>query len=226
MCLASPQCQMCWALYHIYAMSLDCSLYPMFLLYWEVKKWTQHFKCVLPVLGRGKVSSVSFFGSAVPHRAQEALLCHMSTLLAKRLKSPAGPQFLLCQAAFQLVSSQCVLLSGVFLLRSWTLGFPFLNFMKFLVAHFSSIVWVSLSGSTDVWYISHSFQFSTACNLVEVALYLFLWIMKVLNSAGPSLSVGASDWFLGGLCATGHSTLGSPVLPVFSLSHCIYEVCS
>lgn len=141
MCLASPQCQMHWAFNNFYATSLDCSFCPMFLSYWEVKKWTQHFKCVLPVLGRGKVSS-HFSGSAVPHRAQEAvtLLCSMRALLAKRPNRPPRPQLLLCQTAFQLVSSQCVLVSGVFLPRNWTSCFPFLNFMRFFVVHFFNIV--------------------------------------------------------------------------------------
>lgn len=41
----------------------------------------------------------------------------------------------------------------------------------------------------------------------------------MLNSTGPSLSVGAGDWPLAVLCATGHNRLRSPVQPVFSLSH-------
>lgn len=43
--------------------------------------------------------------------------------------------------------------------------------------------------------------------------------MKMLNSTGPSLSVGAGDWPLAVLCATGHNCLRSAVQPVFSLSH-------
>lgn len=152
----------------------------MFLMSWEVKKWTQHFKCVSPVLSRGRCHLSHFSTGVVAHRAPEAvtLLCHMSALLAKRLNCPPGPQFLHARllSSWLFANSQCVLVSGDFLPRSWTLCFPFLNFrdcFTFPVAHFSSTVWISLSGSTTIWYISHSFQFSTVYNFAEGALCLF-----------------------------------------------------
>ncbi|KAK4830496.1 hypothetical protein QYF61_011409 [Mycteria americana] len=115
-----------------------------------------------------------------------SLLC---TLLAHVQLVEHDPQVLFCKAAFHLVSPQPELVHGVIPPQVQDLQFPLLNSIRFLSAHFSSLL-------RSLWTLAQSFgvsatrpSFATSANLLRVnSAPSSRPLMKMLNSAGPSIN--------------------------------------
>lgn len=94
---------------------------------------------------------------------------------------------------FHPVSSQQVVVLGLFYCRYKTLHFPLLNFRRSLLAHFSSL-------SRSLWRISHSPQFCLISKLAEGTLRPIILIIynRIVHSITPLdtlLATGLQDDF-------------------------------
>lgn len=109
---------------------------PIIFLYWGDKGWIQHSR-----QSRAEVKDCLSqpAGSALPHAGCDsggALRCEVTLLFCIIFHFSFSPWVHFCRAAFQLFGPQQVF--HAWRCRTW--HFPLLNFMKFLLAHFSSLL--------------------------------------------------------------------------------------
>lgn len=170
--------------------------------------------------GEGKDDLPQLAGNALPSAAQDdvALLCSKGTLLAHLQVVHQNPQVLFCKAAFQLISSQPVLVQGVVPPQGLDLAFAFVDLHDVPISPFLQPTQVPLNGSTTAWCIGHSSQFCVICQLAECGLWP---IVQVINGdAKPYwpqnqlLGHTNSSWLPVELHATDHTPLSPAGQPV------------
>lgn len=126
----------------------------MSLLYWDARHRTQHSSCVSPQLEGGGGPPASNCWPCSAYCSLRGRWLHRHTVL--RVSSPPkGPQVLLCKAAFQLLSSQCALMQGLFLSRCKAL-------LSFMNMNTLAAIKVPLNSSKTIWSINHSSQFCSS----------------------------------------------------------------
>lgn len=124
-------------------------------LYWGAQTGTQHSRCVSPELTRRKDHLPQPTANILPHTAKKAFgcLCHKGMLLVHVQLFFQDSQMLLCRVAFQLLSTQPILVPAVNLPQLHDLVQNIIGLHKIPAGSFLQPLYIPLNCYTATWHI-------------------------------------------------------------------------
>lgn len=176
-------------------MVLHCPIFsmPVSILYWGAQNWLKDSRCgITRAEKRWRIATLDQLATSWPCNPGYFWPCpfNKDTLLVHaRLEIHQEPEGLCCEAAFQPVGPQLKLVHGVILPQVRTSSITFLNFMRFLLNHFSSMLrflwmaaWCSgASGAPLRFVLAANLLRLHSASLSRLSMDLLLTIHLIFN---------------------------------------------
>lgn len=165
-------------------------------------------------------------GNVLPSGAWEVvgrLCCNGAVLADVQFLLHQDPQVLLCKTAFQLFNPSLYSCMDLSLLKCRASHFPSLNFLRLLLAHFSSLSRFLWTAEQPSGLSTTATRFVSPANLLRAhSVQTSRSLMMMLNSIDASTNPGthSGDWSPTTLCTIDHNLLSPAVQPVFSSPNC------